>query len=164
MGPRNSEAPPWERQTPPYPLTWSRTGNGFPRQSRLLLPKEFENVLRKREVLINAPPLQVLAVKNSLDMPRLGLVIGKRVAPRAVDRNRVRRLVRESFRKHAAELPPLDVVVMQKQRATRDQRTLVTELLENVWRRLAAGKTVGKAQGQDEEKAQGNVQGITKTP
>ena len=129
-------------------MTWTRTGNRFPRQSRLLSPKEFENVLRKREVLINAAPLQVLAVSNSLDMPRLGLVIGKRVAPRAVDRNRVRRLVRESFRKHAEELPALDVVVMQKQRTTPEQRrTLVTEVLENVWRRLAQGTAQGKAEG-----------------
>ena len=96
-------------------------------------------------MLINASPLQVLAASNSLDMPRLGLVIGKRVAPRAVDRNRVRRLVRESFRLHAAMLPALDVVVMQKQRAIPGQPTLVSELLENVWRRLAEAHA--KAQG-----------------
>ena len=135
MGPPDLEAPPREGQTPPYALT----SNRFPRQSRLLLPKEFENVLRKREVLINASPLQVLAVSNSLDMPRLGLVIGKRVAPRAVDRNRVRRLVRESFRLHAAGLPALDVVVMQKQRASPGQPPVLRDLLEAVWRRLALG-------------------------
>ena len=145
MGQGNSEAPPWEGQTTPYPLRGNLTGNRFPRQSRLLLPKEFEHVLRRREVLINASPLQVLAASNSLDMPRLGLVIGKRVAPRAVDRNRVRRLVRESFRLHAAMLPALDVVVMQKQRAIPGQPTLVSELLENVWRRLAEAHA--KAQG-----------------
>ena len=136
MGPPDLEAPTREGQTPPYALT----SNRFPRQSRLLLPKEFENVLRKREVLINASPLQVLAVSNSLNMPRLGLVIGKRVAPRAVDRNRVRRLVRESFRTHAAGLPALDVVVMQKQRASPGQPPMLADVLEAVWRRLALGK------------------------
>ena len=41
---------------------------------------------------------------------RLGLIVAKRVLRRAVDRNRAKRVLRESFRRRA-DLPPLDVVV-----------------------------------------------------
>ena len=43
---------------------------------------------------------------------RLGMAIARRYAPTAVERNRIKRLVRESFRARREGLPPLDVVVM----------------------------------------------------
>ena len=56
---------------------------------------------------------------------RLGLAISKRVAPRAVDRNRLRRLARESFR--LAEHASLDYVVM----ANRDATAAANQALRN---------------------------------
>lgn len=41
---------------------------------------------------------------------RLGLIVAKRVLRRAVDRNRAKRVIRESFRQRC-DLPQLDVVV-----------------------------------------------------
>jgi ribonuclease P protein component len=46
-----------------------------------------------------------------LDSARLGLVIGKKLLKRAVDRNRVKRIVREQFRLRRAALPACDLVV-----------------------------------------------------
>ena len=43
--------------------------------------------------------------------PRLGLVVGKKQLKRAVDRNRVKRIVREQFRLHRAGLPACDLIV-----------------------------------------------------
>lgn len=93
-------------------------------------------MLKKREVQINVPPLQVIAVVNDVSRPRLGLVIGKRVSPRAVDRNRMRRIIREAFRLNAGELPALDIVVMQRQKRLPDATTPITTLLDVAWRRL----------------------------
>lgn len=45
------------------------------------------------------------------DRARLGLIIPKRLAKRAVLRNRLKRLAREAFRNVAAGLPPVDVVL-----------------------------------------------------
>lgn len=48
--------------------------------------------------------------------PRLGLVVTKRFG-KAVRRNRVKRLLREFFRRHKEHLPPEDVIVMAKKGA-----------------------------------------------
>jgi len=48
---------------------------------------------------------------NGLSLARIGIVAGKRIAPRAVDRNRVKRLVRQAFRKARQGLPGMDIVV-----------------------------------------------------
>lgn len=42
---------------------------------------------------------------------RLGLVVGKRALPRAHERNRARRVLRETFRHSRAELPAMDIII-----------------------------------------------------
>jgi len=53
----------------------------------------------------------VLLKPNALGVPRLGLIVPKRVLPRAVDRNRVKRMIREWFRNHQARLGSRDVLI-----------------------------------------------------
>ncbi len=53
---------------------------------------------------------------------RLGLVVGKKLVKRAVDRNRVKRVIREEFRRCRPNLPPVDLVVRL---AVKPQRPLV---------------------------------------
>ena len=53
----------------------------------------------------------VMARPNQVGFPRLGMIVAKRVLTRAVDRNRVKRCVRESFRLALPELPACDYVV-----------------------------------------------------
>ncbi len=48
---------------------------------------------------------------NSLGVPRLALVVPKRLAPRATTRNRIRRLMREAFRLQQQRLGGSDCVV-----------------------------------------------------
>jgi ribonuclease P protein component len=55
--------------------------------------------------------LEVFVRPNPVGYARLGLMIPKRVLPRAVDRNRVKRWVREVFRIHQDEWVHLDVIV-----------------------------------------------------
>jgi len=52
---------------------------------------------------------------------RLGLVVGKRVLRRAVDRNRARRVLRETFRTQREELPEMDIVVQVIGPASNDE-------------------------------------------
>ena len=47
---------------------------------------------------------------------RLGLALPKRLAPRAVDRNRAKRFARELFRRHAVKTAGVDIVVAPRVR------------------------------------------------
>jgi ribonuclease P protein component len=53
---------------------------------------------------------------NGLDVARLGIIASKRIAQRAVDRNRAKRLVREAFRSVRHGLGGRDVVVQLRRR------------------------------------------------
>jgi ribonuclease P protein component len=61
--------------------------------------------------LTRAPRLCLYRLPNSLDYPRLALVVPKRLAPHATTRNRVRRLIREAFRLAQRRLGGNDCVV-----------------------------------------------------
>jgi ribonuclease P protein component len=60
---------------------------------------------------IRTTRFQLYRLPSPLDYPRLALVVPKRLAPRAVTRNRIRRLVREAFRMQQQRLGALDCVV-----------------------------------------------------
>ena len=49
---------------------------------------------------------------NTFRLPRLGLAVSKRVSNRAHERNYLKRLLRETFRRLSTTLPPLDLVVL----------------------------------------------------
>ena len=83
----------------------------FGRDLRLLRRSDFDAVFRPPNARLRAPPLMAIARRGTAAKPRLGLVVGKRVLRRAVDRNRAKRLIREAFRVSATSLPELDVVV-----------------------------------------------------
>lgn len=82
----------------------------FGRSARLLKPAEFERVFTENE-RARTESLLVMARPNALGQARLGMVVAKRLLPRAVDRNRVKRCVRETFRMQRLGLPSCDYVV-----------------------------------------------------
>lgn len=91
------------------PLT-NRHRHRYGRDRRLLRRREFDAVFGQPSMRVSAPPLWLAVRPNDAQAARLGLVVGKKILPRAVDRNRAKRAIRESFRL-AQRLPPLDIVV-----------------------------------------------------
>lgn len=102
--------------------------------SRLLLGREYAAVFAQRRVVRNGcfelhyrPLAEVISVSDDTatdsagspqtecsgrkPSPRLGLVIPKRNAKRAVHRNLIKRLAREAFRHVCGELPAYDMVL-----------------------------------------------------
>lgn len=59
----------------------------------------------------------VTAKPNGIDGPRLGLAVSVKNAGSAVERNRLRRTIRESFRLHQHQLPAVDLIVSARGRA-----------------------------------------------
>jgi ribonuclease P protein component len=71
----------------------------------------------------------VLSRNNGTAQARLGLAISKKHCRRACDRNRLKRLVRESFRLHATTLQGLDIVVLgQPDASGADNRSVFSSL------------------------------------
>ena len=68
----------------------------FPPRLRLRRGREFDAVF-KRGTRLDGHLFQLVAAPNGLQHDRLGLAVSRRVGG-AVERNRVRRLLRESFR------------------------------------------------------------------
>lgn len=110
---------------------------GFPRGLRLVKPAEFKRIFRAADCKSVDDNLALLACNNDVAHPRLGLAITKRVVRKAVDRNRIKRLVRESFRRHQTELGGLDVVVLSRDGATKSSNEELVKSLDKHWQRLA---------------------------
>ena len=75
---------------------------------------------------------------NGLSHPRVGLAVAVKTAGNAVARNRIRRLVRESFRLSQHELPAVDVVVAAKFPALEAPATSLRDSLATLWKRVAS--------------------------
>ena len=72
---------------------------------------------------------------NDLGHARLGITVSRRVSPKAVIRNRVKRVVRESFRMQQEQLKGLDVVVVARPPAAGPDRTVLREALQRHWKK-----------------------------
>ena len=80
------------------------------RDARLVSKADFDQVFVENQ-RAKTDYVMVMARPNQVGYPRLGMVIAKRLLARAVDRNRVKRCVRESFRQVLPDLPACDFVV-----------------------------------------------------
>lgn len=81
----------------------------------------------------------ILFQPNMLNHPRLGFAISKQKIRLAVGRNRLRRLVRESFRRRAAGLPAVDLVVLARDATKSAASGEIVSSLEKHWARIEAG-------------------------
>lgn len=108
----------------------------FSRELRLLTPGHFNFVFQQPH-RAGSPHLTILARDNSLDCPRLGQAVPKKQIKLAVDRNRFKRLIRESFRLHQHQLPAKDFVVIAKKSANELSNQELRELLDKLWLRLS---------------------------
>ena len=90
----------------------------FPSRARLIKTDDFSSVFNFRK-RISGRFLAIHYRYNQLGWPRLGLVIGKKTARLAVQRNYMRRVLRELFRTRQADLAPVDLVVRSQRMFTR---------------------------------------------
>ena len=70
--------------------------------------------------------------------PRLGLAVSRKVSKRAVARNRIKRVVRESFRLRRTRLPAVDVLVIARSSAAGTPNPALRADIEGAWQKLEA--------------------------
>ena len=107
----------------------------FSKDKRLLKASEFQDVFDTNTFKIAHPKLLMLAKFNDREKSRLGLVVGKKNIPSAVDRNYVKRIVRETFRLEYF-IQQIDVVFLARKDAHKLSSEDMTLLLQQSWCRL----------------------------
>lgn len=96
-------------------------------------PVEFRAARQRGKKLADAYfSLSVLA--NHENCPRLGLAIATRTLGTAVERNRIKRLARESFRLNQHELPAVDVMVSAREAARLARPKELRASLDRHWK------------------------------
>lgn len=107
----------------------------FCRESRLLTPAQFQNVFNNA-TRFGSYQFTILITPNTSNTNRLGLAIAKKRVKLATQRNRIKRIVRESFRLNSEQLPAIDMVVMVKSGADKLDNHQLTKQLEYIWRKI----------------------------
>ena len=119
---------------------------GFGREKRLLRPGQFKAVFDSPTGKATGRNVLLLARDNDLGLARLGLVIGKKSVKLSVERNRIKRQIRESFRSHQDELCGLDIVIVARKGLAELDNPELARQFAKLWRRLV-GKQSRTADG-----------------
>ncbi|MCS4504958.1 ribonuclease P protein component [Arhodomonas aquaeolei] len=113
----------------------------FPRHARLTDSRAFSRVFADATRVADAHFTVLFRTQPEPGEARVGLAVSRRAAPRAVDRNRIKRIVRECFRRERHHLPNVDIVVIARPKARHVSRAVlhrsVSALFARVQRRCA---------------------------
>lgn len=104
----------------------------FPRQLRLTRATDFRQVFQNNFRQTDGSITILVGIQAGLN-PRLGFAIAKKQIPKAVQRNRLKRIFRESFRKNQVRLPDRDMVIMVRRPILNIEVKLLNANLEKHW-------------------------------
>lgn len=124
-----------EQNTHPH-VSAARPGLAFGADKRMRRKAEFDHAFARGRRFSDAY-FTMTVCSNARQAPRLGLAIAARSAGNAVERNRVRRIVRESFRLHARALPAVDIIVATRTTVRSAASKALRSSLEVLWLKVA---------------------------
>ena len=104
----------------------------FPRQLRLTRAAEYRQTFTDNKRVGDANITILVGKKTGLG-PRLGFAIAKKQIAKAVQRNRLKRLFRESFRRNQHRLPAKDMVIMVRRSIMLVDSAQLNSKLEEHW-------------------------------
>ena len=107
----------------------------FTKSRRLLTREEFDRVFKNAHKL-TTPEFTVLFCDNKQKQARLGLVLSKKMIHKSHDRNRIKRVLRESFRLNT-KLPAVDVVVLARPCVAKAEPVRMKLNLDKLWNTLS---------------------------
>ena len=107
----------------------------FTSKNRLNRPVQYQKVFRS-PCRSADDYLLVIARKNNIDHSRLGLAISRKRVKKATTRNKLKRIIRESFRLNKNLLTGLDIVVITHKPLREIDTRKIAESIRRHWQRL----------------------------
>lgn len=107
----------------------------FDKTRRLLKKKDYDAVFSQPNKTLTSE-FVILHQKNTLGYARLGLALSKKMIPKAFQRNRLKRLLRESFRTN--ELPAIDIIFLARHGVAKAENKIILAKLGLTWDKLIA--------------------------
>ena len=104
----------------------------FPRQLRLTTAVDFRQVFSKN-IRMGDAGITILVSAHTGTKPRIGFAIAKKQIKKAVHRNGLKRIFRESFRKNQHRLPARDLVVMVRKQILLNDSMQLKASLDKHW-------------------------------
>ncbi len=108
----------------------------FPKQARLLCPKDYQGVFHTRRVL-KTRFFRAHIRSNPEGISRLGIVVAKKKCKLANKRNQVKRIARESFRCNRHLIGQFDVVLVVNHYELITENQAFFDDLMQLWKTLA---------------------------
>lgn len=108
----------------------------FPRRARIHSGDDFKNILGRPDVRVSRSTLVLFARANQLQYARLGIAVSKKKTALAVQRHRIKRLLRESFRVRAHALGGMDIVALVRGEIKAQSNKKIFGDLNFLWRQL----------------------------
>jgi ribonuclease P protein component len=112
---------------------------GFYDNKKLSEKAQFDAVFANKKAN-NGKYLKIYWRNNDVEYARIGISIAKRNINKAVARNKLRRIIKESFRINHKLLPAVDMVFVIKKQASIDSTTLFFDELNKKWSQFAIDK------------------------
>ena len=109
-----------------------KVAESFPRQLRLTTAVGFRQVFSKN-IRMGDASITILVSAHTSKNPRIGFAIAKKQINKAVHRNALKRLFRESFRKNQHRLPTRDLVVMVRKQILLNDSIQLKASLDKHW-------------------------------
>lgn len=114
----------------------AKSSYGFTKNQRLLTAEQYSRVFNSAPIRASHPSFLILTRFNDTHCARLGLVIPKKQAKRAVCRNRIKRIARESFRTQQHNLPAIDAIVLARRGADTLSPEELRSIFNGLWKRI----------------------------
>ena len=113
------------------------------KQSKLIKTDDFSSVFNFRKRI--ASKFLVMRFKpNELDLPRLGLIVAKKTAKLAVNRNYMRRVLRELFRLSQHEIAALDLVIQVQKNFEKPDYSVIKKEFDGLLSKLPTKEITSK--------------------
>lgn len=125
----------------------------FTRQQRLLCASDYKSVFDDATFRVSHKYFLLLARSNTEAQSRLGLVVAKKNLRRAVDRNRIKRVVRNTFRVNPVVNAKVDIIFLSRRGIDELPTNLQNQVLREGWQKLM--DTIFKTQAKQKLVADG---------